>query len=221
MTDFALARRNMVESQVRTNDVTDRSLITAMLEVPRERFVPASMRELAYIDEDIPLMESAGARRWLMEPMPFTRLVQLAGIGRGDLVLDIGCASGYSTTVLSRLAESVVGLESDAELAARAERLMIDLGVANAAIVVGDMTDGYASQGPYDVIVLEGSVEEVPKSLFAQLRDGGRLVAPVSYGPIGKATLFRSIGGDISARDAFDINVHPLPGFERAPQFVF
>ncbi len=221
MTDFALARRNMVESQVRTNDVTDRRLISALLEVPRERFVPASVRELAYIDEDVPLAATGAGRRWLMEPMPFAKLVQLAGVAPGDLVLDIGCASGYSTAILARLGESVVGLEGDAELASLAESRLVEEGVGNAAIVTGDMTAGYDSQGPYDVIVLEGSVERIPPELFGQLRDGGRLVAAVKEGPIGKATLFRSVGGDISSRIAFDINIHPLPGFEKTPEFVF
>ncbi|MCT8974014.1 protein-L-isoaspartate O-methyltransferase family protein [Microbaculum marinisediminis] len=223
MTDFSLARRNMVESQIRTNGVTDRRLIAALLEVPRERFVPATMRQLAYIDEDLPLKEGASAedRRWLMEPMPFARLAQLAEIGPNDLVLDIGCASGYSTAVLARLAESVVGLEADADLASRAESRLVDEGVGNAAIVTGDMTAGYESQGPYDVIFIEGAVEQVPSALFAQLREGGRLVAAVADGPVGKATLFRSVGGDVSQWVAFDVNVHPLPGFEKTPEFVF
>lgn len=223
MTDFALARRNMVESQVRPNDVTDRDLIAALMDVPRERFVPKAMRKLAYIDEDVPLKDagSEGERRWLMEPMPFARLVQLAEIGPKDLVLDIGCGTGYSTAVLARLAESVVGLESDVELAGRAETRLVDAGVGNAAIVTGDMEQGYPSQGPYDVIILEGSVERIPEEIFKQLRDGGRLVAAVSDGPIGKATIFRSVAGDISPRVAFDINIQKLPGFEKKPEFVF
>jgi protein-L-isoaspartate(D-aspartate) O-methyltransferase len=223
MTDFALARRNMVESQIRTNDVTDLDLIAAFLEVPRERFVPPAMRELAYIDEDITVKEGVAAkdRRWLMEPMPFARLVQLAEISKTDLVLDVGCATGYSTAVLARLAESVVGLESDDDLAERAEKQLVELGVGNAAIVTGDLAGGYPSQGPYDVIILEGAVEQIPDELFSQLRDGGRLVAAVVSGPIGKATLYRSIGGDISARVAFDVNIERLPGFDKAPEFVF
>lgn len=223
MMDFALARRNMVESQVRANDVTDRALVAAMRDIPRERFVPPSMRALSYIDEDVPLngSDASGGRRWLMEPMPFAKLVQLAGITSSDLVLDVGCATGYSTAVIARLAESVVGLESDADLAARAERQLIDEGVGNAAIVIGDLAEGYASQGPYDVIVMEGSVEQIPAGLFAQLREGGRLVAAVVDGPIGKATLFQSTGGGVSSRVAFDVNVRPLPGFEKTPEFVF
>lgn len=223
MTEFAVARRNMVESQIRPNSVTDRRLIAALLEVPRERFVPASMRELAYIDEDIRLTEAVHGpgMRWLMEPMPFARLVQLAEIAPTDIVLDVGCATGYSTAVLARLAESVVGLECDSTLSARAESLLVEQGVANAAVVTGDLADGYPGQGPYDVIVLEGAIDDVPRALFAQLRDGGRLVAAIRQGPIGKATLYRSVGGIVSSWTAFDVNVRPLPGFEKSPAFTF
>ena len=225
MMDFALARRNMVESQIRTNDVTDHRLIAAFLETPREPFVPAAMRELAYIDEDIPLTdpdpEAGGGRRWLMEPMPFARLVSLAEIRPSDLVLDIGCGTGYSAAILARLAESVVGIESDAALAEVADARLIEMAVGNAAIITGPMNEGYPSQGPYDVIVLEGAVGAVPDGVLSQLRDGGRLVAAVTSGPVGKATLFCSSGGEISSRVAFDINIHPLPGFEKKPEFVF
>lgn len=222
MSDFELARRNMVESQVRTNNVTDRRLIAAMLEIPRERFVAPTIRELAYIDEDVPFAESGpGRHRWLMEPMPFARLVQLAGVRPEDLVLDVGCGTGYSTAVLARLGESAVGLECEAELAARADQLLIELGIGNAAVLTGELSAGCPRQAPFDVIVLEGAVEVVPEALLRQLRDGGRLVAPVMHGPIGKATLFTKSGGEISSRVDFDINVQPLPGFRKAVEFVF
>ena len=222
MSDYELARRNMVESQVRTNNVTNRDLISAMLEIPRERFVAPTMRELAYIDEDVPFAETgAGRRRWLMEPMPFARLIQLASIRQGDLVLDVGCGTGYSTAVLARLGESVVGIECEADLATRADQLLVDLGVGNAAVITGELSEGCRGQAPFDVIVLEGAVEVVPEALLRQLREGGRLVAPVLHGPIGKATLFKMSGGEISSRVDFDINVRPLPGFKKAVEFVF
>jgi protein-L-isoaspartate(D-aspartate) O-methyltransferase len=223
MTDFASARRNMVDSQIRPNAVTDRRIIAALLEIPREQFVPAGRRALAYIDEDLPISEvrAGGAARYLMEPMAFARLVQLAGIRSDDVVLDIGCAPGYSTAVLAHIADSVVGLESDPELAETAEAALVELGVANAAIVTGPLPDGYASQAPYDVIVLEGAVETIPDALFAQLRDGGRLVAVVQDGPVGKAMLYRSFGGHVSSRMAFNVSVRMLPGFERPPAFAF
>lgn len=221
--DFAKARRNMVESQIRPSNVTGRELVSAMLEIPRERFVPSSRRNLAYIDEDIIVREGddGSPRRWLMEPMPFARLVQLADVSPGDIVLDVGCATGYSTAVLARLADSVVGLESDGGLAAAADATLVDLGIGNAAIVTGDLAEGCPSQAPFDVIVLEGAVETIPDALFSQLREGGRLVAVVSDGPVGKATLFRSVDGDISSRVAFDAAVRPLPGFQRPQMFTF
>lgn len=221
MVDFAQARVNMVKSQVRPSEVTDRRILNALLNLPRERFVPASRRPLAYVDEDIRLDDDDNEPRWLMEPMHFARLVQLAEVGPKDLVLDVGCGTGYSTAVLGRLADSVVGLESRKALARTAETLMIELGIDNVAIVEGDLREGYPSQGPYDVIILEGAVEEIPEVLFSQLRDGGRLVAPIADGMVGKAALFRSIDGDVSRRVAYDMNVQRLPGFERPKTFVF
>ena len=220
MTDFTESRTNMVKSQVRTSEVTDRRILNALLNMPRERFVPASRRALAYVDEDIRLNDE-GDSRWLIEPMHFARLVQLAEIGPGDLVLDVGCGTGYSSAILGRLADAVVGLESDHALAQTAEALTIELGIDNVAIFEGELREGYPTQGPYDVIVLEGAVEEIPQALFAQLRNGGRLVAPVIEGPVGKAMLYRSIDGDVSRRVVYDMNVHPLPGFERPKSFVF
>lgn len=223
MIDFARARRNMVDSQIRPNAVTDRRVITALLEIPRERFVPAARRTLAYIDEDLPVKEAdeSGPTRFLMEPMAFARLVQLADIRPADVVLDVGCGTGYSTAVLAQIAESVVGLESETGLAEMAESVLVELGVANAAIVTGPLRDGYASQAPYDVILVEGAVEEIPEGLFTQLREGGRLVTVVQDGPVGRATLYRVAAGHVSSMTAFNVSVRRLPGFERPPAFVF
>lgn len=223
MIDYARARRNMIESQLRPNGVNDRRVLGALLAVPRERFVPAPRRPLSYIDEDVMVKEGSDQEpaRWLMEPMAFARLIQLADIRGRELVLDVGCGSGYSTAVLAQLADSVVGLDSDEELAASAEAALVELEVTNAAIVTGPLAEGYASQAPYDVIVLEGAVEHIPETLFGQLRDGGRLVAVVRQGPVGRATLFQSVAGTVSSRPAFDISIHPLPGFQRPPAFAF
>lgn len=223
MIDFERARINMVHAQIRPTQVTDRRIMSAMLDIPRERFVPPSRRELAYIDEDVLVKEAqAGApARYIMEPMPFARLVQLAEIGHRDLVLDIGCATGYSTAILAQLAESVVGVESDRDLAAAADEALVEIGIGNAAIVTAPLEQGCPKQGPYDVIVLEGAVGWIPDELFAQLRDGGRLVAAVQDGPVGKATLFQSAGGKVSSRIAFDMAIRPLPDFRKPPAFVF
>jgi protein-L-isoaspartate(D-aspartate) O-methyltransferase len=161
MTDFAAARLNMVESQVRVNAVTDERLIAAMAAVPRERFVPISRQGIAYMDEDI-LVSDGKAPRFLMEPRVFAKLAQLAGITADELVLDVGCGTGYSTAVLARLAGTVVGLEADENLAAQAGATLSDLGVDNAVVVAGPLAEGYGKQAPYDVIFMNGDGQRGP-----------------------------------------------------------
>jgi len=223
MEDFTAARAKMVDSQLRTEDVNDYAILAAMGEIPRERFVPARMRPLAYIDEDIVVKDATGATpgRCLMEPAPFARLLQLATIMRTDIVLDIGCATGYSTAVLARLADSVVAVEEDAELAALASETLVELGIANAAVVSGPIVEGYASEGPYDVIFLGGAVEYVPDALFDQLKEDGRLVGVIGYGRAASATIFTRTGGEIGSRVAFNAHVCPLPGFAKPKAFIF
>jgi len=223
MDDFAASRANMVDCQLRTEDVTDYAVLAAMGEIPREIFVSPRMRSLAYIDEDILLKESTGSllARYLMEPSPFARLVQLGAVEPTDIVLDVGCVTGYSTAVLARLANSVVAIEMDAELAAMASEKLVDLGVANAAVVTGPLEEGFGSEGPYDVIFLGGAVEFVPEALLAQLKEGGRLVAVIGYGRAAAATLFTRTGGEIGSRAVFNAHLRPLPGFVRPKSFVF
>jgi len=223
MMDFAEARKKMVDSQLRTEDVTDYAILAAMAEVPRERFVPVELQALAYIDEDILVKAPAGGApaRYLMEPAPFARLLQVAEISPGDLVLDVGCATGYSAAVLAKLARAVVALEADPSLAAAAGETLRGLGVANVSVVAGPLEPGYKSGGPYDVIVVEGAVEFVPPDLFDQLADNGRLVAVVGYGRSASAMVYTRSDGDIGGRSAFDAHVRPLPGFRKPAAFVF
>lgn len=223
MEDFVQARTRMVESQVRPNDVTDHRLLAALLETPRERFVPAPRRALAYIDEDVLLKQADGRQpaRFLMEPTPFAKLVQLADVKPGDLVLDIGCGTGYSSAVLSKLADSVVALECDEELAAAANETLPALEIGNVAVVTGPLNQGYPEEGPYDVILVNGAVPEVPEALFEQLRDGGRLVAVIADGERSQAWLFTRHGGRASGRPAGNAWAKPLPGFAREEGFVF
>ncbi len=218
MPDFAAARHNMVESQIRPNRVVDPRLIAAMEEMPRERFVPKTLQSIAYIDEDLRVAEG----RWLMEPMVFARLLQMARIEPGDVVLDVGCASGYSTAVIARLASTVMALESDAELAARATETLTELHIDNAAVVEGRLEEGLPKQAPYDVIVLEGAVREVPKAILDQLAEGGRLVTVVAKETgMGRGTLFLRAHGVVSRREEFDAATPLLPGFAPEPGFVF
>ncbi|MDH3582015.1 MAG: protein-L-isoaspartate O-methyltransferase [Hyphomicrobiales bacterium] len=230
MTDYAVARANMVESQIRPNQVTDRRILQIMLEIPREIFVPPAMRSLAYMDEEFTFEASGGsaeassgsaADRSMLAPMPLARLIQLAAIGAEDVVLDIGCATGYSSAVLARLAEAVVGLECDGPLAEAAGRNMIELETDNAAIVTGDLASGYPDESPYDAILLQGSVSDVPDALLAQLKNGGRLVTVVGDRSMGQACLFRNFDGKFSRVAAFDAGAPALPGFERVQEFVF
>lgn len=223
MTDYTTARTNMVDSQVRPNKVTDPRIINAMLDVPRELFVPASMRSLAHMDEDI-FFQTAGLSsldRCMVAPMTLARLVALAAVEDDDVVLDIGCASGYSTVLLARMAAAVVGLECDDGLFERASKNIVDMEADNAAIICGDLAEGYPPEGPYDVILLQGSVREIPESLFASLKEGGRLVAIIGNRGIGQACLYRKIGGEITGISAFDAAAPELPGFETAAEFVF
>lgn len=221
--DFQAQRIKMVDGQVRTTDVTDQPLLAALLAVPREEFVPAHRRALAYIDEDLEIASPAEGRaaRFLMEPSPFARLVQLAAVRPGDFVLDVGCGSGYSSAVLSRLANFVVALESDAALAEAATANLARLGYENATVVTGPLTQGHAGEAPYDLILIEGAVDEVPQSLLDQLKDGGRLVAVVGSGNAARAVLHLREGDTISMRSAFNAAIRPLEEFRKAPVFEF
>jgi len=216
MLDFAAVRRNMVEHQIRTNEVTDESLLAALAEVPRERFVPESLRGVAYIDEDLPLKKG----RFLMEPMVFARLLQLAQVSPSDMVLDIGCTTGYSTAVLARLANTVVALESDPELAAAATATLAELGYDNTVVVTAPLAAGYAKQAPYDVIVFGGAVPRVPEKISRQLAEGGRLVAVVGDG-VGRGTLMTRTRGIAASRPVFDAATPVLPDFAIEQGFVF
>lgn len=221
--DFHEQRVKMVDGQIRTTDVTDAAVLAAMLAVPREEFVPAHWRPLAYIDEDIeiaPAGDGAGAR-FLMEPSPFARLVQLAAVTGGDTVLDIGCGTGYSSAVLSRIAAAVVGLESDAALAAAARDALAAHGRGNVEIVEGPLAQGHAARAPYDVVIVNGAADELPSALFDQLAEGGRLVAVIGHGHAGRATLYLKEGGLVSQRRVFNAAVMPLAEFRRQPEFEF
>jgi protein-L-isoaspartate(D-aspartate) O-methyltransferase len=218
MTEFAAARLNMVESQIRTNKVTDPQVIAAFESVPREIFVDEAKRGIAYIDEDL----EVAAGRYLMEPMVLARLLQAAAPRPGDIALDIGCASGYSTAILAQLAETVVGVESDQALREEANGTLNALDVDNAVVVEAALDAGYQKQAPYDVIVFQGAVSAVPDVIKRQLTDGGRLVAVVcDEGGIGRATLIQRSGDSFSARILFDAATPLLPGFERETGFVF
>jgi protein-L-isoaspartate(D-aspartate) O-methyltransferase len=216
MNEYQSVRLNMVESQVRPNKVTDPAILDALLAVPRELFVPDSLRGIAYVDEDVPL----GNGRYLMEPMVFARLLQFAEIGSGDSVLDIGCGLGYSTAVMARIARRVVAVEDDAGLLPRARTQLT--GIANVTLVETPLAAGCAQHGPYDVILLGGAVATVPSAIADQLGEGGRLVTVLypAHG-MGKAVLMTRRDGVVGTRVIFDAGTPLLPGFAPQPEFVF
>jgi protein-L-isoaspartate(D-aspartate) O-methyltransferase len=216
--DYAAARYKMVQNQIRTNRVTDPQVITAMNELPRELFVPASARGFAYVDEDVPL----GGGRYLTEPLTTALLLQTAEIHADDVVLDIGCGTGYTSAIAARMASAVVALESDPGLATRATATLTQLGLNTATVVVGPLHKGWVEQAPYDVIVFSGAVAAVPKTIEEQLGEGGRMVAVIGQEKgMGSGMLFLRRGGIVSRRPVFDAAIPLLPDFAPEPAFRF
>jgi protein-L-isoaspartate(D-aspartate) O-methyltransferase len=217
MADPAVQRANMVAAQLRPNDVTDARIRDAMLNIPREQFVPEAYLPVAYAERCIPL---EGART-LLDPRTLAKLLQLAEIGPGDRVLDVGCGTGYSTAILSMLASEVVGLEESKTLADRVRENLRALGVANASIVSGKLAEGCPQHAPFDVIFMNGAVDHEPTELLKQLTGNGRLVVIKRDGSAGHGVLYLRHKDAIGERSAFDAHVPLLPGFERPPSFVF
>ncbi len=222
MADYATRRTMMVDTQVRPSDVTKFPIIEAMLAVPREDFVPASAREAAYVGENL----SLGEGRVLLEPRTFAKMLDALSVGPTDVVLDLGCGLGYSTAVLARLADFVVAVEEDAGWATEAQATLSGSGIDNAAVLTGPLAAGAAKSAPYDVIVVEGAVEEVPQAVLDQLKDGGRIACIFAEGALGVVRIGRMSAPDGGARRigwhfAFNAGAPVLPGFGRAAAFSF
>jgi protein-L-isoaspartate(D-aspartate) O-methyltransferase len=217
MFDAAKARRLMVEGQIRTADVTDSAVLDAMQTLPRERFLPPALVQLAYLDGDVPVRRG----RTLLRPMVLAKLVQAARIDRHDRVLVVGCATGYSAALISRLAGTVVALEEDADLAREAKEALASVGASNVEVVTGPLAAGWPAGGPYDVIFLDGATEIPPDSLGAQLKLDGCVVGVYRPTAASTATTFRFVEGHMVGRPVFDAAARVLPGFSAPPQFVF
>ncbi len=217
MTDYAMRRRIMVDTQVRPSDVTSYPIIDAMLSVPREIFVPQARRDAAYVGENLPL----GPGRVMLEPRTFAKMLDALQLSRADLVLDVGCGSGYSAAVLSRMVEAVIAVEEDAGLAAEAQDLLAEVGADNVAVIEASLAEGAGRHGPYDAILVEGAAEVFPEALAAQLKEGGRVAALFMEGALGVCRIGLCSGGRISWRDAFHAGAPVLPGFARKRSFAF
>jgi protein-L-isoaspartate(D-aspartate) O-methyltransferase len=208
----------MIESQLRPNKVTDQRLLGAFASIRRELFVPEHLREVAYIDDDLPL----GGGRYLMEPMVAARLLQTAAFERTDVMLVVGAGTGYEAALSSVLARNVVALEEDPELARQARAALVEHAIASVAVVEGPLLQGYRPRAPYDVILFAGAVAEVPVEISSQLAEEGRLLAVVKSGStIGRATVTIRTSGLLARRVIFDAATPLLPGFSPRPVFVF
>jgi protein-L-isoaspartate(D-aspartate) O-methyltransferase len=213
--DYAAQRAKMVDNQIRTTDVTSRTVLGAFLAIPREKFTPEHLKALSYIDTDI----NVGDGRYLMEPSPLAKMLQLLDPRAGERVLEIGGASGYSAALMADMGAIVTTVEESPAVADFAKAALD--GVDNVTLVTRKLATGYPSNGPYDAIFVNGAVEQLPQALFDQLKEGGRLVAVIGEGLASSARIFVRDAGAVSERFGFNTSVRKLPGFEKTPEFVF
>ena len=211
----------MVDNQVRPSDVTDHALIAAMLEIPRELFAPSSDRALAYVDRDIRIGTDANGDRHMLAPAGLARLIQALELEKDAVVLDIGCGTGYSSAVLSRLAGSIVAVEEDKDLIRMAEENISELEIDNVAVVEGRLTEGYPAEGPYDGVLLAGGIEVLPAEITDQLGERGRLITVEYEGGPGQAVVYERSGSAVAKRPVFGLDAPILPEFRKEAEFVF
>ncbi|WP_298842804.1 protein-L-isoaspartate O-methyltransferase [uncultured Roseobacter sp.] len=217
MTDFAARRTMMVDTQIRPSDVTKFPIIDAMLTVRREDFVPASHREAAYMGENLPLAPG----RVMLEPRTLAKMLDALDVSNAELVLDIGVGLGYSSAVIAHMAEAVVAVEEDPDMARDAQEALSEAGADNVIMHEGPLTEGAAQHGPYDVMVVQGGVRELPDALMDQLKEGGRIACLFVEGALGEVRIGRKSDGAVSWRMSFNAGAPVLPGFDRAAAFEF
>jgi len=217
--DFKIARKNMVENQIRANKVTSLDVINAFLDVPREKFVPDALQEISYVDEDIQLSRN----RFMMKPMILARLFQSLNLKGNENILHVGSNSGYGSAILSRMCSSVISLESDKKLFETSIHTFSNMGFDNVVPLHGSMENGVEKEAPFDIIFIEGSIETEPKSLFGQLNENGKLIAIIRPAniKIGKAKLFFKISNEIGLENLFDAQVSKLSIFKSKTKFSF
>ncbi len=216
--DFKEARRKMVDSQVRTNDVTDIRLQSALETVPREAFLPVELRDQAYVERELAFAPG----RTMITARDFSKLAAAAAPRQGDLCLNVAPGAGYSTAILASLVDMVVAVEGDEALAAAAQENLTTLGVSNAAVLHADNTKGAPDQGPFDLIFIDGVIETRPDALLAQLKDGGRLAAIERRNGVSRGVLYRRSADAFACVEKFDASAKSvLPGFAAEKTFVF
>ncbi len=212
MTDFAARRRMMVDNQVRPSDVTKYPIIDALLNVPREKFVPTGRKEAAYLGENLEI----GGGRVLLEPRTLAKMLDALEIGGEDLVLDLGAGLGYSSAVIARMAQAVIAVEEDEAMAREAQALLPEAGVVNVVVETAPLAEGAPQHGPYDVITIQGGIEQLPEAIADQLKEDGRIAALFCDENLGTVRIGYKIGGRINWRFSFNASAPVLSGFERA-----
>lgn len=218
--DMMQQRVKMVDNQLRPFDVSQYDVIAAFLDIPRELFVPEKQRALAYSDAEIEIVDGDDVRA-MIRPMHLARMVQAANLSKDSVVLDLGCLTGYSSAILSRLCGSVVALETNEAMAARATDALSDAGIDTVAVLAGNLADGYPSEGPFDAILLGGSVEVVPEGLMKQLREDGVLITALGSGGAGRAVSVNRDGETNTTVTLFNCSAPPVPGFAKEQAFTF
>lgn len=221
MSDFAVARRRMVDCQVRPSDVTDLRIIDAMLDVPRELFVPKTLQALAYLDQDLVVSDQGSVRRVLLRPALLARMLQAAAITENDNVLVVGCTSGYAAAVAGKLARSVVATEVAPALVAQGKAALSEAGATNVALEQAPAEAGVPASAPFDVILVQGASQISLTALQKQLCLGGRMAWIDATGVTDRAALMTRSEADFGSRVLFDATAPVLPGLERRPAFVF
>lgn len=216
MTDYSARRTMMVDTQVRPSDVTKFPIIDAMLAIPREAFVPDTLREAAYVGENLDI----GAGRVMLEPRTLAKMLDALDVKPSYVALDVACGLGYSTAVLAHMCDFVVAVEDDEARAAEAQSLLLELGIDNAAVMAGPLAEGAAKSGPYDIIMVQGGVEDVPDAILAQLREGGRIACVFNEGALGVVRVGYKVDGIVSWRFSFNAGAPVLEGFEKRTEFA-
>ncbi len=216
MTDYATRRTMMVDTQIRPSDVTKFPIIDAMLSVPRENFVPRDLREAAYVGECTTLDKG----RVILEPRTFAKMLDALDVQSDELVLDIGSGLGYSSAILARLAEAVVALEDNAERCQEAQEALSEFGADNVICQNGALHQGAPEHGPYDVIFVQGAVDQMPTAILDQLKDGGRIIAIFAQGAFGSVKIGYKLDGKVDWRTVFNAGAPVLPGFEKQQTFA-